>query len=208
MLGIVRTAILGNSVFNPYCISTCNRPAAVYRTRMANSALKCRIIILIVARSLCNYNNTLMNFGQLYSNSCYTTFNIATLGSEALYLSHILAPQQMTYFLLNLPCKYNMLILYWDIVFRVWSRLFGCSIIHVVRDSFNTIQFMIRHLGWNRRGQTVNTKLGMLGMHRSNNNIELMHDTQLRLPTKMLSQIVVVHPSWCCFSWFMLDVGL
>ena len=28
-----------------------------YRTRMANSALKCRIIILNIARSLCSYNN-------------------------------------------------------------------------------------------------------------------------------------------------------
>ena len=51
-----------------------------YRTRMANSALKFRIIIWINAMSLCNYNNNLINFGQLYSNSCYTTFNIATLG--------------------------------------------------------------------------------------------------------------------------------
>ena len=52
-----------------------------YRTRMANSALKYRIITLITARSLCNYNNILINFGQLYSNSCYTTFSIvATLG--------------------------------------------------------------------------------------------------------------------------------
>ena len=31
-----------------------------YRTRMANSALKCRIIILITARSLCSYNNILI----------------------------------------------------------------------------------------------------------------------------------------------------
>ena len=46
------------------CLSPTGRKC---RTRMANSALKCRIIILI-------------NFGQLYSNSCYTTFNIATLG--------------------------------------------------------------------------------------------------------------------------------
>ena len=51
-----------------------------YRTHMANSALKCRIIILITARSLCSYNNILINFGQLYSNSCYTTFSIAALG--------------------------------------------------------------------------------------------------------------------------------
>ena len=49
-------------------------------TRMANSALKCKIIILNTARSLCNYNNILINFGQLYSNSCYTNFNNATLG--------------------------------------------------------------------------------------------------------------------------------
>ena len=47
---------------------------------MANSALKCWIIILIIVRSLCNYNNILVNFGQLYSNSCFTTFSIATLG--------------------------------------------------------------------------------------------------------------------------------
>ena len=51
-----------------------------YDTCMANSALKCRIIILIIARSLCSYNNIVINFGQLYSNSCYTTSNIATLG--------------------------------------------------------------------------------------------------------------------------------
>ena len=51
-----------------------------YRTRMANSTLKCRIIILITARSFCSYNNILINFEQLYSNSCYTTFNITTLG--------------------------------------------------------------------------------------------------------------------------------
>ena len=54
--------------------------ATIYRTRMANSALKCRIIILITARSFCSYNNILINFGQLYSNSCYTTFSVATLG--------------------------------------------------------------------------------------------------------------------------------
>ena len=53
---------------------------AEYCTRMANSALRCQIIILITARSLCSYNNILINFGQLYSNSCYTTFSIATLG--------------------------------------------------------------------------------------------------------------------------------
>ena len=34
-----------------------------YHTRMANSALKCRLIILITASSLCNYNNILINFG-------------------------------------------------------------------------------------------------------------------------------------------------
>ena len=79
--------------------------------RMANSALKCRIIILITASSLCSYNNILINFGQLYNNSCYTTLNIATLGmciysmwisstldSDALYLSHISALHQMTCF--------------------------------------------------------------------------------------------------------------
>ena len=32
----------------------------LYRTRMANSALKCQIIILITSRSLCNYNNILI----------------------------------------------------------------------------------------------------------------------------------------------------
>ena len=48
---------------------------------MANSALKCQIIVLITARSFCSYNNILINFGHLYSNSCYTTFSIATLGS-------------------------------------------------------------------------------------------------------------------------------
>ena len=31
-------------------------------------------------RSFCSYNKILINFGQLYSNSCYTTFSIATLG--------------------------------------------------------------------------------------------------------------------------------
>ena len=31
-----------------------------YRTRMANSTLKCRIIILITARSFCSYNNILI----------------------------------------------------------------------------------------------------------------------------------------------------
>ena len=51
----------------------------VYRTRMANSALKCKTIMLIIAMSLCNYNNILINFGQLYNNSCYTTFSITTL---------------------------------------------------------------------------------------------------------------------------------
>ena len=50
------------------------------RTRMPNSALKCRIIILITARSFCSSNNILIKFGQLYSNSCYTNFSIATLG--------------------------------------------------------------------------------------------------------------------------------
>ena len=51
----------------------------VYRTRMANWALKCRIIVLITARSFYSYNNILINFGQLCTNSCYTSFNIATL---------------------------------------------------------------------------------------------------------------------------------
>ena len=49
-------------------------------TRMANSTLKCRIIILFTARSFYSYVNILIDFGQLYSNSCYTTFSIATLG--------------------------------------------------------------------------------------------------------------------------------
>ena len=51
-----------------------------YRTRMANLALKCRIINLITARSLFSYFNILIKFGQLYNNSCYTNFTIATLG--------------------------------------------------------------------------------------------------------------------------------
>ena len=51
-----------------------------YRTHMANLALKCQMTILIIARSLCSYNNILINFGQVYSNSCYTTFSIAALG--------------------------------------------------------------------------------------------------------------------------------
>ena len=33
---------------------------SLYRTRMANSALKCRIIILITAMSFCSYNNILI----------------------------------------------------------------------------------------------------------------------------------------------------
>ena len=90
-----------------------------YHTRMANSALKCRIVILITARSFCNYNNILIKYGQLYSNSCYTTFSVATLrmciacefhqslGSEALYLSHVLSPHKMTYFVPNWPCGYG-----------------------------------------------------------------------------------------------------
>ena len=32
------------------------------------------------SRSFCSYNNILVNFGQMYSNSCYTTLSIATLG--------------------------------------------------------------------------------------------------------------------------------
>ena len=51
-----------------------------YRTRIANLAIKCWIIILIFARSCCSYNNILIIFGQLYSNSCYTTFSVVTLG--------------------------------------------------------------------------------------------------------------------------------
>ena len=51
-----------------------------YRTLMANFTLKCRIIILFTVRSFYTYDNIFINFGQLYSNSCYTTFNIATLG--------------------------------------------------------------------------------------------------------------------------------
>ena len=49
---------------------------------MATSALKCRKIILIIVRTFSNYNNILINFGQLYSNiySCSTIFSIATLG--------------------------------------------------------------------------------------------------------------------------------
>ena len=89
-----------------------------YHTRMANSALKCQIIILITARSLCSYNNILINFGQLYSNSCYTTFNIATLGmciacefhqlwavKPCIYHIFREAPHKMTYFMLNWPCR-------------------------------------------------------------------------------------------------------
>ena len=89
-------------------------------TRMANSALKCRITILIIAMSFCSYSNILINFGQLYSNSCYTIFSIATLGmcihsmwisstlgSEALYLWHVSAPHKVTYFMPNWPCMYS-----------------------------------------------------------------------------------------------------
>ena len=32
----------------------------IYRTRMANTALKCPLIILITARSFCSYNNILI----------------------------------------------------------------------------------------------------------------------------------------------------
>ena len=39
-----------------------------------------KYLFLKSARSFCNYNNILGNFGQLYSNSCFTTFSIATLG--------------------------------------------------------------------------------------------------------------------------------
>ena len=86
---------------------------------MANLALKCRILILNIARSFCSYNNILINFGQLYSNSCYTIFQCCnfghvysmwiswTLGSMALYLSHISAPHKMSCFLLNWPCRYG-----------------------------------------------------------------------------------------------------
>ena len=95
-------------------------PRNQHRTRLANSALKCRIINSITARSLCSYNNILINFGHLYRNTCYTTSSIAnfghvysmwissTLGSEALYLSHISAPHKMTYFLPNWPCRYGI----------------------------------------------------------------------------------------------------
>ena len=91
----------------------------MYHTH-ANSTLKCRIIISIIARSFCSYNNILINFGQLYSNRCYITFSIATLGmciacefhqlwvERPLYLSHISAPHKLTYFLPNWPCKYGM----------------------------------------------------------------------------------------------------
>ena len=79
-----------------------------YRTRMANSALKCQMIILITARTFCSYNNILINFGHF--NSMWIS---STLGSEALYLSHILAPHKMTYFLPNWPCRYNILIIYY-----------------------------------------------------------------------------------------------
>ena len=40
------------------------------RNRMANSTLKCQIIILITARSFNSYDKILINFGQLYSNNC------------------------------------------------------------------------------------------------------------------------------------------
>ena len=73
------------------------------RTRMANSALKCRIIISIAARSLCNYNNILINFGHVYS-----MWISSTLGSEVLYLSHISEPHKMTYFLAELAIMYGI----------------------------------------------------------------------------------------------------
>ena len=105
-----------------------------YRVRMANSALKCRLIILIIVRLLCSYNNILINFGQLYSNSCskfwycnfghvYSMWILATLGSEALYLSHISAPQKMTYLMSNWPCKYGILITtFYDLTLEVAQK--------------------------------------------------------------------------------------
>ena len=91
------------------------------RNRMANSTLKCQIIILITARSFNSYDKILINFGQLYSNNVYnfqycnfghvySMWISSTLDSEALYLSHISAPHKMTYFLPNWPCRYGMCI--------------------------------------------------------------------------------------------------
>ena len=49
-----------------------------YRTRMANSAPKCRIIILITARSFCSYNN-IFNHCSAPMNSINGKFGIVTV---------------------------------------------------------------------------------------------------------------------------------
>ena len=84
-----------------------------YHTPMANSTLKCRIIILFTARSLCSYANILISFGQLYSNSCYTTFRIATLGMCIACEFHQLWAVR--------PCIYHIIrhLIKWLIFYRI-----------------------------------------------------------------------------------------
>ena len=90
-----------------------------YRTRMANSALKCRTNTLITARSFCSYNNILINFRQLYSNSYYTTFNIATLGLCIACEFHQLWAVR--------PCIYHILwhLTKWLILCRIGACRYG-----------------------------------------------------------------------------------
>ena len=96
---------------------------------MANSALKCRKIIVITARSFYNYNNVLINFGQLYSNSCYTTLSIATLGMCIACESHQLWAVR--------PCIYH--------IFRHLAKwLIFCRTGHA-----NTVQWRVcDHTTW------------------------------------------------------------
>ena len=120
---------------------------------MANSTLKCRINILITAMSLCSYNNILINVGQLYSNSCYTTFSITTLGMCIACEFHQLGTarpciyhifQHLTKWLIfcrtdQWPCMYSNCTscLFWKHCFECW-KLSQLKIAQVVPSPINS----------------------------------------------------------------------
>ena len=98
-----------------------------YRTHMVNSALKCRMIILITARSFCSYNNVLINFGQLYSNSCYTTFNVATLGMcIACEFHQLWAVRPCIYHIFRHLTKWPFFLPNWSCLYGSWRNIMPC----------------------------------------------------------------------------------
>ena len=124
---------------------------------MANSALKCPIIILITARSFWSYNNILINFGQLYSNSCYTTFSIATLGMCIACGFHQLWTvkpciyhifwhlTEWLIFCLNWPCRYSN-IFYQNKMWMLCVEVTFVSIWHAM-CVWHQLTWVVHHVG-------------------------------------------------------------